>query len=329
MIFLVSLFFTVALIFYVLFAGADFGAGVLEMVKGRSRREDQSELIGKAMGPVWEANHIWLILMVVILFMGFPPIFRVMSISLHIPIVMVLVGIILRGTAFTFRHYDAVQDGSQKIYTILFSTSSVWTSFWLGVVAAAMHRGMITTGSKDFNEAFVAPWGGMYPFTFGLFVMCVFTFLASAYLIGETKDAELRKIFRARAIVFNLLTVVLGALVFLTAELEGHGITKKFFTQPWSLTAFILATLMLVPLWISIYRGRTYAVRVLAGGLITLVLLGWIAVVYPDVLITREGPLTFTNSSAVPAVMKQLAIALIVGICLIFPSLIWLLRVFK
>ncbi|MNT09638.1 cytochrome oxidase subunit II [compost metagenome] len=86
---------------------------------------------------------------------------------------------------------------------------------------------------------------------------------------------------------------------------------------------------MLGPLWYSIYRGRTFAVRILAGALITLVLLGWIAVVYPDVIITQEGSLTFTNSSAVPAVMRQLAIALVVGVCLIFPALGWLLKVFK
>jgi cytochrome d ubiquinol oxidase subunit II len=329
MITMISLIFGVVLVFYVLFGGADFGAGVLEIFKGPRRAQEQSDLINKAMGPVWEANHIWLILMVVILFMGFPPIFRVLSVSLHIPVVLILIGIILRGTAFTFRHYDAVQDKTQKLYTILFSASSVWTAFWLGVVAAALHRGLISTSSKDFYEAFVKPWVGFYPFAFGFFVIAIFSFLASAFLIGETRDTELREIFKARAKGFHIATVVLGALVFIAAEAEGIPLLGNFFSHPLSIVAFVLATLMLLPLWFSIRSGKTFHVRVFASALITLVLLGWIAVVYPNVIVTQEGAMTFTNASAVPAVMKQLLLALVVGICMIFPALIWLFRVFK
>src|SRR3972149_1057124 len=100
----------VSIILYCLLAGADFGAGILEFFKGPTHREKQSELITHAMSPVWEANHVWLILVVVILFNGFPKAFSVLSITYHIPLTVMLVGVILRGCAFTFRHYDAVRD---------------------------------------------------------------------------------------------------------------------------------------------------------------------------------------------------------------------------
>ena len=80
---------------YVLLAGADFGGGVWDLFASRARREDQRALIADAIGPVWEANHVWLILVVVLLFTCFPPAFDALSITLHIPLVIMLVGIVM------------------------------------------------------------------------------------------------------------------------------------------------------------------------------------------------------------------------------------------
>ena len=100
----VAFFLGVSLLLYSLFAGADFGAGILEWFTGKNHRKEQQELITHAMGPVWEANHVWIILAVVILFNGFPRAYSQLSISFHIPLTIMLMGIILRGCAFTFRH---------------------------------------------------------------------------------------------------------------------------------------------------------------------------------------------------------------------------------
>src|SRR5262245_34373653 len=108
-----------ALLFYLLFGGADYGAGILELFKGSTLREEQTKTINSAVGPVWEANHIWLIILVVILFSAFPGVYSTMSIALHIPLVFALIGIVMRGCAFTFRHYDAYKDDTQKLYTFI------------------------------------------------------------------------------------------------------------------------------------------------------------------------------------------------------------------
>src|ERR1044071_3276095 len=139
---------------YTLLGGADFGAGIVEAFAGK--REEVT--ISKAMAPVWEANHVWLILAVVILFTGFPVIYSSLSLVLHIPLMLVLLGIICRGTAFTFRNYDVIEDQSHKYYTTLFKLSSFITPLFLGISLGAMILGRITFNtSASFYEKFIAP----------------------------------------------------------------------------------------------------------------------------------------------------------------------------
>ena len=115
-------------VLYTILGGADFGAGIIETLAGAKGEKT----ISKAIAPVWEANHVWLILAVVILFTGFPTVYSSLSLVLHIPLMLVLLGIIFRGTAFTFRHYDVVHDETHRYYTFLFKVSSIVTPFFFG-----------------------------------------------------------------------------------------------------------------------------------------------------------------------------------------------------
>src|SRR5215213_9645816 len=125
---------------YTILGGADFGAGIIETFAGK--REEIT--ISKAIAPVWEANHVWLILAVVILFTAFPAVYSSLSTSLHIPLMIVLLGIICRGSAFTFRHYDIHEGVVHKYYTALFVISSFVTPMFLGITLGAMILGRIT-----------------------------------------------------------------------------------------------------------------------------------------------------------------------------------------
>src|SRR3990170_3052155 len=106
-------------VLYTILGGADFGAGIIETFAG-SKGE---KTISKAIAPVWEANHVWLILAIVILFSGFPQVYSAISVSLHIPLMIVLIGIVLRGSSFTFRHYDVAHDRTHNYYTVFFKVS--------------------------------------------------------------------------------------------------------------------------------------------------------------------------------------------------------------
>lgn len=319
-----------ALLLYVVLGGSDFGAGIIELLPAGPLRNAQKEAINRAMGPVWEANHMWLILIVVILFTGFPEIFTTLMIALHGPMLALLVGIIVRGAAFSFRHYDAVQDErSQRIYTWLFGLSSLWTSMWLGIIAASLNRGLIDPTARDFWSAYVAPWWGLYPLSVGVFVTCIYAFLAAIYLVGETKDPALHRRFLRLAAAFNGLVVVTGGFVFLASMGERQNLGAAFARSPVNLAVAALAALLFFVLWFLMTRRRTLLARVVAAGQMALIPLGWYLLYAPDAVLTTSGPLSFHATAAPPATLRLLVIALLVGSLFIFPSLYYLLRVFK
>ena len=141
----------VALNAYVLFAGADFGGGVWDLFASGLRRREQRELISHAIGPIWEANHVWLIIAVVMLFTAFPDVFALLGILLHIPLSLMLFGIVLRGSAFVFRSYGARDDATQQRWGRVFAMASVITPILLGVVVVALVASLVreTAGARS------------------------------------------------------------------------------------------------------------------------------------------------------------------------------------
>src|SRR5690606_10270236 len=192
----VIIFLGLSLLLYVLFGGADFGGGIIELFYRRRLKQAQKDVIARAIAPVWEANHMWLIIVVVILFVGFPLVYTTMLTYLHLPILALLVGITIRGTAFTFKHYDAIKDKSQLYYDVLFKFSSLWTSFFLGVTAGALVLGWIKPEYTSFPEGFISPWMNLFCISVGIFTCCIFAFLAAVYLVGESGEDESRVIFK-------------------------------------------------------------------------------------------------------------------------------------
>ena len=132
-----------SLVLYALLGGADYGGGVWDLFAFGPRARQQRALIAEAISPVWEANHVWLILVIVILFTAFPPAFAAIATALHIPITLLLIGIVLRGTAFTFRTYDVQRDDVQRRWSLLFSISSIITPVLLGITLGAIASGTI------------------------------------------------------------------------------------------------------------------------------------------------------------------------------------------
>ncbi len=317
-----------SVLFYVLFGGADFGAGVLELFVGKERRAEQRALVSRAMAPVWEANHMWLVLAVVILFMAFPTVYTTLSVFLFAPMTAVLVGIVARGTAFTFRHYDTLTKDWHRAYTAAFALGSLWTSAWLGVVAGALVLGRIDPAGADTWTLYVAPWWNPFCIAMAVFTTALFALLAAVFLVGEADDDGLRAIFRGKARVAAVVLVAAGAAVFATAELAGLPLIAAFFGTPASVAAFATATALLVPFWRALGRGRT-AARVLGAAIVTLVLLGWYAVQYPVAVRLADGAITFPAAAAPEATLRALLGALLVGSLVIFPGLAYLFRVFK
>jgi cytochrome bd ubiquinol oxidase subunit II len=328
--YVVIAFLGVSLFLYCLLGGADFGAGVLELFLGKERRQAQRKIIEKAMGPVWEANHMWLILMVVILFVGFPAVYTRVSINLHIPLTAMLLGVIARGTSFTFRHYDAVKaEASQRAYTAFFVFSSVWTPFFLGVTMGALVPGGLNPAPANYAAGYIDPWLRPFPLALGIFTVCLFTFLAAVYLVGESDEAVLRRSFIRKVVWAAVATVLTGAMVFAAAEFDGVPLVREFLATRTATTAMLVTSVLFPWLLIALVRNWIWTGRAIVGLQVALVLLGWFRVQFP-VLVNMPGEsLTLFNAHAPEATLNQLAGALLVGSILILPALAWLFRVFK
>ncbi len=330
MLWVIIAFLGVSLLLYCLLAGADFGAGVLEIFMGRENRRVQREIIDRALGPVWEANHIWLILIVVILFMGFPTVYSRVSTNLHLPLTAMLLGIIARGCSFTFRHYDAVKGRSQRAYTLFFIYSSVWTPFCLGVVTGALVPGAITTHPTGYLEGYIWPWLRPFPIALGGFTVCLFAYLAAVYLVGESSEATIRAHLVRRAIVAGGVSMLAGAMVFWAAESDGIALVAKFLSSIPAMAGVLIATLIMPLLVLALTRNWDWIARMLVGTQVAIILLAWFTVQFPVLVKMREGSdLTFFNAHAPESTLFHLGMALIVGSILILPALFYLLRVFK
>jgi cytochrome d ubiquinol oxidase subunit II len=330
----IEFFLVISIIFYCLFAGADFGAGMIEIFLSSAERDREEKVLVRALGPVWEANHMWLVLAVVILFMGFPRIYVAGSITYHIPLTIMLFGIILRGCAFTFRHYDAVRDQSHKYYTQIFIFSSFLAPFMLGTVAGSVlldrfNFRPLGDSQRTFESLFISPWCNLFSFSIGIFTCVLFIFLASVYLIGEVKDGELRLRFIRRAKFANIFAVLSGALVFLSAQIAKVQLAKVFADNQWSLFAMLAATLTLVPLWICVRKSHYLIARAFAAMQVFFVLIGWMIMQLPYVLSDSTGPILLDEAAAGNESLKALLYALLVGSLLIFPALFYLFKIFK
>ena len=318
-----------SLLLYTLLGGADFGAGIVETFEGKR----EAATISKAIAPVWEANHVWLILAVVILFTGFPAVYASLSLVLHIPLMIVLLGIIMRGTAFTFRHYDTVRDGSHKYYTFLFRISSFITPVFLGMILGAMILGRITFNtSVGFYGMFIAPWLNLFCFTTGMFSACLFAYIAAVFLVGETKIERERIKYVRFAKRSMIITMALGSLVFVVAETEGHLLTNAFLHSSASIMMLLSATLLCPIIWhfLNKQKNKTVYLRIGAGIQVTAILAGWFIIQFPVLIqVKNDRPLTFFNTQAPAATLEQLLIALIVGLILVIPGFVYLFGVFK
>src|ERR1700761_1928725 len=127
-----------SLVLYVVLAGADYGAGFWDLLSGGLRKDEQKDLIDNAIRTIWEANHVWLILILVLLFAGFPRAFGAIMIALYVPILLMLLGIVLRGSAFVFRAYATTSSKMQRTCAYIFSAASSFTPIFAGIVLASL-----------------------------------------------------------------------------------------------------------------------------------------------------------------------------------------------
>jgi cytochrome d ubiquinol oxidase subunit II len=310
---------------YALFGGADFGGGLWDLLAGGPERgSGQRGLIEHSIGPLWEANHVWLIFALVVLWTGFPVAFAAIMSTLYVPLTLTAIGVILRGAGFAFRK-SVPEVSLKRLFGAMFAASSVVTPFFLGTVAGAIASGRVPLGNARGHP--VTSWLNPTSVLGGTLAVGVCAYLAAVYLTADaTRDGKtaLAEAFRRRALVSGVVVgVVAGAGVFvLRADAPAlfHGLTHR------GLVLMVLSALAGAASLILLWRRRYLVARVTAASAVTAVLWGWAAGQYPQLL---EGGATIEEVAAPRATLTALVVALVITVVLVGPSLALLYSMFQ
>jgi cytochrome d ubiquinol oxidase subunit II len=316
----------ISVILYALLAGADFGGGMWDLLAFGPRARQQREAIAAAIGPVWEANHVWLILVIVLLFTAFSTAFAVIMTALHIPMTLILIGIVLRGSVFMFRKYDAQDDTTHRRWSTIFGISSFLTPLFLGMTLGALATGDIRVENGVVTSGFFAGWTNLFAIACGLFAQGLFAFLAATYLTVDTQDRpELQADFRWRALASGLSLAPAAVLVFVLAREEAPFIFNGL-TSWWAPLLLVWTSIFAIGALAALWLRRFFVARLAAVGQVTLILSGWGFAQYPNLVVPD---VTFTNAAAPEATLRLVVIALGLGFIILFPSMAYLFYIFK
>jgi cytochrome d ubiquinol oxidase subunit II len=311
----------VGITLYALLAGADFGAGFWDLIAGNAERgRAPRALIEQSIGPVWEANHVWLIFVLVMLWTAFPPAFAGIMSTLYVPLTLAAIGIILRGAAFAFRKaIDTLQ--LERLFGATFASSSVLTPFMLGAVVGGIASGRVPAGSSVGNV--VRSWLNPTSVLGGVMAVTVCAFLAAVYLTADAERRarpELVRYFRIRASASGLVAgaIALAGVFVLRADAPRlyHGLTHRGAPLIVLSAGAGLSTLVLLA------RARYQVARYSAALAIVAVLWGWAAGQYPYML---EDTLRISDAAGAHATLVSVLAVLGGGSVLLAPALAWLL----
>lgn len=316
-----------ALTAYVLLAGADFGGGVWDLFASGPRREHQRGLIAHAIAPVWEANHVWLILVIVLLFTCFPPAFSRLTIALHVPLSLVLLGIVLRGSAFIFRSYAPEYSTQQRYWGRIFAIASLLTPVLLGVALGTIAAGQVQPPSgAGFVADYIAPWASPFTASVGAFTLALFAFLAAVYLTLEARETDLREDFRKRALGAGVAVFVTAFLTLILAWRESPLVWRGLMASAKALPVQLFTGMAAVTAFWALWSRRYKVARVATAAQVIGIVWGWALAQYPFIL---PPALTIHDAAAPHITLKLISIALAVGAVVLLPSLWYLFRVFK
>lgn len=314
----------IALDVYAVSGGADYGGGVWDLLARGPRAERQRKLISHAIGPIWEANHVWLILAIVVLFTGFPPAYARITTILHVPLFLMLLGIVARGAAFSFRSYGSPQGEKQRSWGWVFAVASLITPLLLGMILGAIAAGTVRPEASS-AAVFFTSWLGFFPLSVGLYALVMFAFLAAVYLTVEADEEDLREGFRRRALVSGIFLGLMAAVVLGVAGLRVPEILQDLTRTSWSWVLHALTAATAVWTLLALWRRRYLQARIGAVLQVSLIIWGWAFSQYPHLI---KPDLTLSGAAAPPITLKLLLGALAAGAVLLVPSFVYLFRVF-
>lgn len=320
---------------YAVMGGADYGGGVWDLLASGPRKKAQRALVADAIGPIWEANHVWLILVVVLVFTCFPVAFARLAVVLHVPITLMLIGVVLRGSAFTFRTYDSKRDAVQRRWGTTFAIASVVTPVLLGVCLGALASGGVGEAdlARGFRSVLLDSWLTPFALAVGLFTLVLFAFLAATYLTLEAatsarRDEEeaLHDDFRRRALWSGVAVFAAALLVLLLAGAAAPRLRAGLTEGGWALALHLVTAAAALTALAALWTRRYAVARIAAIAQVSCILWGWAWAQFPYVV---PPSLTIAAGAAPPITLALTLIGVAVGFTVLVPSLWYLFRIFK
>jgi cytochrome d ubiquinol oxidase subunit II len=308
----------VGLAAYVVFAGADFGAGLWYLLAGPGPRgRPIRDFSYHAMAPVWEANHVWLIYVLVVAWTAYPTAFGSIASTLALPLFVAAVGIILRGTAYALRSGADVDRETEGAIGFVFGASSILTPFALGAAIGAIASGRVPVGNAAGD--LITSWLNATSILVGALAVATAGYLAAVYLAGDAVragEAALARAFRARALAMGVVTgaLAVGGLVVLRADVRP---LFDDLTSGAGLVAVLVSAVAGLATMALVRAGRYEPARVSAALAVAAIIAGWGIAQSPDLL----PGLTIEQAAAERSTLWALLVSIAAGLVILVPSL--------
>jgi cytochrome d ubiquinol oxidase subunit II len=305
------------ILLYALFGGADFGAGFWDLTAGGARRgREPRALIDQSLGPVWEANHVWLIFCLVVAWTAFPLAFAAVMTSLYVPLGLAALGIVLRGSGFAFRK-ASVHTEAQRVNGAAFAASSVVTPFFLGTVAGGVASGRVPDGgSTGPLVAWLNPTGILA----GTMAVAICAYLAAVFLTAEARLRQrpsLEDYFRRRSILTAAVAGAIAAGGIAVVRADATYLFDRLLRGPGLSFVLVSAVAGLATL-VLLRHADPRVLRVLASAAVTSVVMGWAVAQYPYLL---GDHLTITDAAAPASTLRAVVVVFVAAALLCLPSL--------
>jgi cytochrome d ubiquinol oxidase subunit II len=310
------------LVFYAVLGGADFGAGFWQLTAGWGRRgREVRDFAHHAMGPVWEANHVWLVFVLTVMWTAYPSAFASIASTLAIPLTVAVIGIVFRGTTYALRAgVRSVRE--EGIVDTAFSVSSILTPFALGTVVGAIAQGRVPVGNAAGD--LVTSWLNPTSFVIGALAVATSAYMAAVFLAADTRrrlHADLEPEFRRRALLAGVATgaLALGALVAL--RYDAHRLFERLVhgrAFPALVVSIVAGLTTLALVWLRRHEPARYSAALAVAAVVG----GWGLAQAPVLL----PGLTIDEAAAGHDTLVTLIVAVLAGGAIVFPALVLLFR---
>jgi len=301
--------------FYALFGGADFGGGFWDLVAGGAEKGERPRaLIQRSLTPVWEANHVWLIFILVVLWTAFPPAFSAIMTTLYVPLALAAIGIVLRGSGFAFRKSVEGLE-ARRAAGATFALSSVLTPFFMGTVVGAIAAGNVPAeGNGDAFSSWLQP----LPLLTGAMFVATGAYLAAVFLVGDAHrgDREMEPYFERRALGAAVVAGAFATAGLIALHAEARYVFDRLTSQ--GLPLVVLSLVCGAVLLAVLLRGSRRPLRPLAAGAVIAVIWGWGVAQFPYLLPTS---LRIDQAAAPDSTMTIIFIVFAAAAILVLPSL--------